>query len=199
VVFDWYGEKRKQQDAEVSNHLLFVLNKIAQMIIYTGAFVVILFAFQIDLSGVVVGLGVGGIAIALAVQSTLGDIFSAFSIYFDRPFEIGDFVVIGDYAGTVKSTRLQLLQGEELVISNKELTGTSLRNFKKLQKRRVVFTLGVTYDTPLEKLKKIPGIIEEVIKDTPHVQFDRAHFSQFADFSLKFEVVYYVSTGDYVK
>jgi small-conductance mechanosensitive channel len=204
VLIDWYGEKRKQQDEAVSNHLLFVFNKIIQLIIYIGAFVFILFAFEIDLSGVVVGLGVGGIAIALAVQSTLSDLFSAFSIYFDRPFEIGDFIVVGNYSGTVtkigiKSTRLQLLQGEELVISNKELTGTSLRNFKKLQKRRIVFSVGVTYDTSSEKLRKIPDLIKQVISGIDSVDFDRAHFSEFGDFSLKFEVVYYVTTGDYLK
>lgn len=204
VVLEWYGEKRKRQDAQVSNHLLFVLNKLIQLLIYVGAFVVILFAFKIDLSGVVVGLGIGGIAVALAVQSTLSDLLSAFSIYFDRPFEIGDFITVGDYSGTVtrigvKSTRLQLLQGEELVISNKELTGSSLRNFKKLQKRRVVFSVGVTYDTSIEKLKKIPDLIKQVIVSTEFVDFDMVHFSEFGDFSLKFEVVYYVTTGDYVK
>ena len=124
------------------------------------AFIAILAANEIDLSGLAVGLGVSGIAIALAIQSILGDAFSAFLIYFDRPFEVGDFIVVNGYSGTVKkigirSTRLQLLQGEELVISNKELTETSIRNFKKLRKRRVVFNVGVAADTPLEKLKKI--------------------------------------------
>lgn len=204
VTLNWYGERRAKQDKAVSNHLLFVFNKILQIIIYIAAFLAVLWAFNIDLSNIVVGLGVGGIAIALAVQSTLSDILSAFSIYFDRPFEIGDFIVIGEYSGTVtkigvKSTRLQLLQGEELVISNKELTSTSLRNFKKLQKRRIAFTIGVTYDTPPEKLKKIPTLIEQVITNTKLVEFSRAHFSEFGDFSLKFEIVYYVTTGEYDK
>lgn len=202
VILDWYGERRVKQDKAVSNHLLFVFNKIIQIIIYIAAFLAVLWAFEINLSNIVVGLGVGGIAIALAVQSTLSDVLSAFSIYFDRPFEIGDFIVIGEYSGTVtkigvKSTRLQLLQGEELVISNKELTSTSLRNFKKLEKRRIAFTIGVIYDTPIEKLQKIPALIEQVIKNAKSVEFSRAHFSEFGDFSLKFSIVYYVTTGEY--
>jgi small-conductance mechanosensitive channel len=151
-----------------------------------------------------VGLGVGGIAIALALQSILSDALSAFSIYFERPFEIGDFIVVGDYAGTVnkigiKSTRLKLLQGEELIISNKELTTKSVRNFKKLKKRRITFTVQVACDTPIEKLKKIPEIIAEVIKQIKMTELGTVHFRQFGAFSFDFDVVYYVKTGDYTK
>ena len=106
--------------------------------------------------------GAGSIALAFALQSTLTDFFSAFSIYFDRPFEIGDAITVGTYSGTVKSigiksTRLKLNSGEELVLSNKELTTASVQNFRKLETRRITFNLGVTYDTPVEKLKKNPG------------------------------------------
>lgn len=204
VLIEWYGQRRARQCATVSNHLLFILNKVTQIVIYTVAIFIILYVNNINLSSLVVGLGVGGIAIAFALQSTLSDFFSAFSIYFDRPFEIGDFIVVGDYSGTVtkigiKSTRLQLLQGEELVVSNKELTGSSLRNFKRLQKRRVHFIISVVYDTPLEKLHKVPSIVEQIIRKMDTVEFDRVHFSEFGDFSLKFEVVYYVTTADYTK
>ena len=204
VLADWYGLRQTKRNAATSNHVFFMLKKIIQLIVLVVALLVILYVLKVDLSGVVVGLGVGGIAIALAVQSTLSDVFSAFSIYFDRPFEIGDFVVIGDQAGTVtnigmKSTRINLLQGEELIISNKELTSARVRNFKKLQKRRVNFKIGVTYDTPLVKLKKIPGIVGEIIKNQEFAEVDRVHFSEFGDFSLKFEVVYYVLVADYTK
>jgi len=204
IIVAWYGERRAKQNAAVSSHLLFVFNKIIQVIILVAALLAILWAFNVNLSGIIVGLGVGGIAIALAVQSTLSDVLSAFSIYFDRPFEIGDFVIVGNDAGTVtkigiKSTRIKLLQGEELVLPNQSLTSTNLRNFKTLQKRRVVFNIGVTYDTPVEKLKKIPGLIEDVIKKIDLAQFDRAHFQAYGDFSLRFEIVYYVTTSDYVK
>ena len=181
VLVSWYAEERAEHGETISNHILFVLKKLIQITIYIFAFLAILVAFKIDLSGVVVGLGVGGIAIALALQNILSDAFSAFSVYFDRPFEIGDFIVVDNYSGTVtkigiKSTRLQLLQGEELVISNKELTSASVRNFKKLKKRRIVFTVGVAYDTPLNKLKKTPEIISNIIGKMELVDFERVHF-----------------------
>ncbi len=203
VITGWFAE-RARRERRVSEHLLFVLRQIVKAAVYVFAFLAILVAFNIDLSGVVVGLGVGGIAIALALQNVLSDVFSAFSIYFDRPFEVGDFVVVGDYSGTVtkigiKSTRLQLLQGEELVISNRELTTTSLRNFRKLKKRRVVFKLNVAPDTPLEKLRNVPRLLENIIGTIDLVEFDRVHLTGFGDFSLSFEVVYYMKTSDYNK
>jgi small-conductance mechanosensitive channel len=204
VLISWYAEQSVKRGRNVSNHILFILKKVIQVIVYVFAFIIILGVFKQDLSGIVVGLGVGGIAIALALQSILSDAFSALTIYFDRPFELGDFIVVGDYAGTVKkigirSTRIQLLQGEELVISNQELTSASVRNFKKLQKRRVSFDVKVTYDTSGEKLKKIPKIIAKILKETKMADLDRVHFRQFGDFSLDFEVVYYISSSDYTK
>jgi len=156
------------------------------------------------ISGVIVGFGVGGIAIALAIQNILSDALTAFSIYFDRPFEIGDSVVVGDYTGTVTkigiiSTRIQLLQGEELVISNKNLIATSVRNFKKLKKRRIVLTLKVIAETPIKKLKTIPEIIANILKDIKMADLGRVHLKQLGDFSIDFEVVYYIKTGDYDK
>ncbi|UCF44673.1 MAG: mechanosensitive ion channel family protein [Candidatus Bathyarchaeota archaeon] len=204
VLISWYAKESTKRRRKVSNHILFILKKVVQVIVYVFAFLLILAVFRIDLSGVVVGLGVGGIAIALALQNILSDALSAFSLYFDRPFEIGDFIVVGDYAGTVnrigiKSTRIQLLQGEELVISNKELTTKSVRNFKKLKKRRIKFTVKVTCDTPIEKLKKIPEIIAEIIKKIEMTEFGTVHFRQFGDFSFDFDVVYYIKKGDYTK
>ena len=204
VLISWYGEESVKRGRHVSNHILFILKKVLQVVVYVFAFLVILGVFNVDLSGVVVGLGVGGIAVALAVQNILSDALTAFSIYFDRPFELGDFIVVGDYSGTVTkigmiSTRIQLLHGEELVISNKNLIASSVRNFRKLKRRRIVFTVKVVYDTPVEKLKKIPEIIAKIIKETEMVMLDRVHFKQFGDFSLDFEVVYYIKTGDYAK
>ncbi len=204
VLVSWYAEKSGKRGKRMSEHLLFVLKKLIQMFVFVFAFLAILATFKIDLSGVVVGLGVGGIAIALALQTVLSDVFSAFSIYFDKPFEIGDFIVVGDYSGTVKkigmkSTRLQLLQGEELVISNRELTTVSVRNFKKMKKRRIVFALGVTCDTPLEKLRKIPEMISKIIEKMALAELDRVHFKEIGDFSLNFEVVYYMKVRDYVE
>jgi len=210
VVIAWYSEKRSKR--EMSEHILFILKKIINAIIFLFAFLIILYVLKIDLSGIVVGLGVGGIAIAFALQNVLGDIFSAFSIYFDKPFEIGDFIIVGEYSGNVKkigmkSTRVQLLQGEELVLANSVLTTTNVRNFKKLKKRRASFSFGVTYDTPSKKLKKIPNIVKEIIEkneilEVLRIHFKefgdlRIHFKEFGDFSLNFEVVYYIRNKDY--
>ena len=202
VLISWFAEDSVKRGRNVSNHLLFILKKVLQVVVLAFALFATLAVFKQDLSGLVVGLGVGGIAIALALQNILSDTFSAFSIYFDRPFEIGDFIVIGDYAGTVqkigiKSTRVQLLQGEELIISNKDLTSQCVRNFKKLERRRISFDLKVTYDTPLEKLKKIPDIVSKATEKIESLSLDRVHFKQFGDFSLDFEVVYYIETSDY--
>jgi small-conductance mechanosensitive channel len=204
VLTSWYAQRSAERGKEVSNHILFVLRRAVQAAIYIFAFLAILVVFRIDLSGAIVGFGIGGIAIALALQTVLGDAFSAFSIYFDRPFEIGDFIVVGDYAGTVtrigmKSTRVQLLQGEELVISNRELTSTSIRNFKKLTKRRIVFPIRVTYDTSLEKLRRIPVLMKEIISKMELTQFDTVSFKEIGTSSLNFEVIYYMMTSDYSK
>jgi small-conductance mechanosensitive channel len=178
--------------------------KVIKFIIWSLAVIFFLDNLGFKISTVIAGLGIGGVAIALAAQAVLGDLFSYFSIIFDRPFEIGDFVIIGDLLGTVehigiKTTRIRSLGGEQLIFSNSDLTGSRLRNYKRMQKRRVVFKLGVTYDTPLEKVKGISKVIEEIITNTKDAAFDRAHFSAYGDFSLIFEIVYYVLSGDYNK
>lgn len=204
VLTSWYAERSARRGKRMSEHVLFILKKIIQASIFVFAFLAVLAVFNLDLSAAVVGFGVGGIAIALALQTVLSDVFSAFSIYFDKPFEIGDFIVVGEHSGTVKkigikSTRLQLLQGEELVVSNKELSTTSIRNLRKIKRRRIVFTFGVTQDTPLQKLKKIPNIVSEIIEKAELADFDRVHFREIGDFSHNFEVVYYMKSKDYVK
>ena len=204
VLFAWYA-KRQEKRKKVSQHILFVFRGIFNGIIYLIAFFVFMAIAGIDLTGLAIGGAATAIVIGFALQHVLSDFFSAFSIYFDRPFEIGDFIVVGDYAGTVKrigmkSTRVQLLQGEELILSNKELTTASIRNFKKMTRRRIDFSFGVTYNTPLKKLKKIPGIIKSIInpEKLEYVHsLDRVHFTEFGDFSLNFEVVYYLKTQEY--
>jgi small-conductance mechanosensitive channel len=156
------------------------------------------------ISTVVAGLGIGGIAVALAAQNLLGDLFAYFVIMFDRPFEIGDFVIVGEYMGVidrfgVKTTRISSLGGEQIIMSNKDLTDSRVRNYKRMEKRRILFRLGVTYQTPFGKLQEIPEIIAGVIRGVEYTTFDRAHFSSYGDFSLVFEVVYYVLSNDYTK
>ena len=156
------------------------------------------------INSVIAGLGIGGIAIALAAQNVLGDLFAYFIIMFDRPFEIGDFIVVGDSMGVidrfgVKTTRISSLGGEQIIISNKDLTDSRVRNYRRMERRRVVFRLGVTYQTPLDKLQEIPGIIAGIIRGIEETAFDRAHFFSYGDFSLVFEVVYYVTGSDYTR
>jgi small-conductance mechanosensitive channel len=203
IVADWYAERvAGKQKGKNKNHVIFILKKVIQIVVYISAIIVILWVRQVDLTGAIVGLGVGGIAIAFALQSTLSDFFNAFAIYLDRPFEIGDAIAVGQYTGTVqnigmRSTRLKLLSGEELVVSNKELTGTSIRNFRKLEKRRITFTIGVAYETPSEKLKIIPLILRGIIENAENAEIERVHFTEFGDFALKFLVSYYVKVADY--
>lgn len=175
---------------------------IVRIILWMLGLTLILANLGINVTSLIAGLGIGGIAIALALQNVLGDIFSSFSIIIDRPFEIGDFIVIGKDKGTVekiglKTTRLRSIGGEELVVSNNELTSTRVQNFGRLAKRRVDFTLGVEYGTDLTKLENIPQIIREIIDKHELAEFDRCHFAKYGDSDLKFEIVYYVNSSDY--
>jgi small-conductance mechanosensitive channel len=164
-----------------------------------------LFVFSnlgVNISSVLAGLGIGGIAIALALQNILGDLFSSFAILFDKPFVAGDFVVVGEHRGVVekigiKTTRLRALSGEEIVISNKELTSARVQNFRRMEERRAVFSIGVVYGTPTAKLGAIPKIVEGIISQVKHARFSRCHFKEFGDYSLNYEVVYFVDTRDY--
>ncbi len=155
-----------------------------------------------DVTALVAGLGIGGIAVALAVQNVLGDILAAMAIVADKPFVVGDFVVLDGYMGTVehigmKTTRLRSLGGEQIVISNTDMIGSRIRNYKRMYERRVLFTIGVTYDTPREKLERIPATIRAAVEAQEGVRFDRAHFFRFSDSSLDVETVYYVLSPDY--
>lgn len=157
----------------------------------------------VDITALVAGLGVGGIAVALAAQSILGDLFASLSIVLDKPFVVGDFLIIDDYLGRVekigiKTTRIRSLSGEQLVFSNNDLLSSRIRNYGRMFERRVLFSLGVTYQTPAEKLKAIPVIIREAIESHGNrIRFDRAHFFAYGDFALTFEVVYFVLSPDY--
>ncbi|MDJ0726708.1 MAG: mechanosensitive ion channel family protein [Prochloraceae cyanobacterium] len=173
-----------------------------KVLIWAVGIVFILDNLGFDISAVVASLGIGGVAIALASQGVLKDLFSYFSILFDRPFEIGDFIVVGDFLGTVeqvgiKTTRLKSIGGEELILANTDLTDSRIRNFKKMQQRRIVFKISVAYTTSLEALQEIPDLIENIVKETENVIFDRVHFNSYGDFSLDFETVYFVATSDY--
>jgi small-conductance mechanosensitive channel len=175
-----------------------------RVIVWGLAAVFLLDNLGFRISTVIAGLGIGGIAVALAAQNLLGDLFAYFVIMFDRPFEIGDFVIVGEYMGVIdrlgmKTTRISSLGGEQIIMSNKDLTDSRVRNYKRMERRRVVFQLGVTYQTPYAKLQEIPELIAGIIRAVGDTAFDRAHFFSYGDFSLVFEVVYYVLSNDYTK
>lgn len=191
-------------ETEEGEHETFINGSklVMSIILWAIGIMIILTNLGVKVSALAASLGVSSIAVAFALQSILADIFSSISIYFDRPFKVNDFIVVGDDVGTVKkigikTTRLKTLQGEELVLSNHELTSVRIRNFKQMEKRRIVFTIGVLYETPVDQLRKIPEYIKEIILAQDCAEFDRAHFARYGDFSLDFEIVYYVTNSDY--
>lgn len=175
---------------------------IARVVMWSLGVIFVLSNLGIEVTSLIAGLGIGGIAVAFALQGVLSDLFASFSLYFDKPFRIGDFIVIGSNSGTVerigiKTTRLRTLQGEELVVSNTELTTARVQNFKKMQERRVVSTFGITYETPQERLKEISGIVKRIFESMDGARLDRIHFTSFGDSALIYELVYYVESSDY--
>lgn len=207
IAFIGYGFKiylkKRGDDIALEKSLNGILT-VAKLVLWTGAVIFLLDNLGFKVSAVIAGLGIGGVAVALAAQTILKDLFSYFCILFDHPFKVGDFIIIGDFMGTIehigiKTTRIRSLTGEMLIFSNSDLTDSRVRNYKLMEKRRVLFRLGVTYQTPLERLKEIPKVIETIIKNTRETAFDRAHFFSYGDFSLIFEVVYFVLSPDYNK
>jgi len=204
IILFWlrrYIEQRKQTDP-ASAATVNAAGFVARLVLWSVVLLLVLDNFGVDVTALVAGLGVGGIAVALATQNILGDLFASLSIVLDKPFVIGDFLIIGDFMGSVehiglKTTRLRSLSGEQLVFSNTDLLGSRIRNYGRMYERRVVFKLGVTYQTPREKLSRIPTIIREAIEEQDNTRFDRSHFQAYGDFSLNFESVYYISSPDY--
>jgi small-conductance mechanosensitive channel len=155
-----------------------------------------------NVTALIAGLGVGGVAVALAVQNILSDLFASLSILIDKPFVVGDFLIVDDYLGSVehvglKTTRMRSLSGEQLVFSNSDLLKSRLRNYGRMYERRVAFNIGVTYGSTREQLKHIPVIIRTAIEGQDKIRFDRCHFSKYGDYALIFETVYYVLEPDY--
>ncbi len=193
-----------QKKSKGSEPIALVFKKIIKIALWLVAVLLVLSNLGINVTSLIAGLGVGGIAVALAVQNILGDLFSSFSLYLDRPFKVGDFIMVGGDMGVVekiglKTTRIRTLQGEELVVSNNEMTSVRIQNFQEMKKWRIVFEIGVVYNTPAEKLEAIPKIIKEIISKIELAEFDRCHFKQYGDSGLIFEIVYYVKSGDYYK
>lgn len=178
------------------------LTFIGRVIMWSVVFLLALDNLGFEITALVTGLGIGGIAIALAVQNILGDLFSSVSILLDKPFVVGDFIIVDEYVGSVeyvglKTTRVRSLSGEQLIFSNSDLLNSRIRNFKRMYERRILFQFGVTYQTPYEKLESIPKMAREIVESQDPVRFDRAHFKAYGASSLDFEVVYWVQSADF--
>ena len=189
--------KTKEEQKRVRPLLSFI-----NLIIWVIGLLFLLDNLGFEISSVIAGLGISGIAVALAAQAILGDLFSYFVIFFDKPFEVGDFIIFDDKLGSIeeigiKTTKIRSLSGEQIIVSNSNLTGSRVHNYKRMERRRVVFSIGVVYQTPAEKVKQIPEIIKGIILEEENTEFDRSHFKNYGDFSLNFETVYYVLTNDY--
>lgn len=198
------GIMRRRNETEYRMKQMHGALLVLKVIIWAMAIVFLIDNLGYNVTTMIAGLGVGGIAIALAAQTILGDLFGYFVIFFDKPFEIGDYVVWGDKSGIIeyigiKTTRIRSLGGEQLIVTNSDLTKQALSNYKSLQQRREVLTIGVLYETQIELLEEIPGMVREIIENTAKAKFDRAHIAKLADSSINFEIVYYILTTDYVE
>ena len=193
---------RKQEHGEEKINQLGGLMIVINIVIWILGFVFLIDNLGYDVTTIVTGLGIGGIAVALAAQNILGDLFNYFVIFFDRPFEVGDFIVVDDKSGTVeyiglKTTRIRSLSGEQLVVGNSHLTSSRIHNFKRLLKRRATFSIDVEYGTPLEIVREIPVMLRRIVESQENAIFDRSHFARYNDWSLRFEVVYHVNAPEY--
>lgn len=175
---------------------------ILRTIIWVAAILFALDNLGVNISAVLTGLGIGGVAVALAAQAILGDLFNFFVILLDKPFAIGDFVVSDTVSGTIehiglKSTRIRSLSGEMVVVSNSNLLGSRIRNYKDLTKRRVVFKTGVVYGTSPETLRRVPEAVKKAVLAVPKAEFDRCNLAACGEYALEFETVYYLNEPDY--
>ena len=193
------GEESDAGSRAMTRSLLTFLGRMALWILVV---LLILDNMGLNVTALVASLGIGGIAVALAVQNILGDLFASLSIAIDKPFVIGDFIIVDDLMGTVehvglKTTRIRSLGGEQIIFSNNDLLKSRISNYKRMQERRSIFVVSVTYDTSAELLELIPTLIQQAIGTQDSVRFDRAHFRSFGPSSLDFEAVYYVLQPDF--
>lgn len=200
----WLNHKRRLALAtdRAAAGSLAIIGVVLRVLIWSVVLLLTLDNLGVNITTLVAGLGIGGIAIALAVQNVLGDLLASLSITLDKPFVIGDFLIVGDFMGNVeyigiKSTRLRSLSGEQIVMSNADLLGSRVRNYGRMQERRVVFVIRITYETPREQVEAVAGLIREIIVAQDEVRFDRCHFAKIGASSLEFEAVYYVLSADY--
>jgi small-conductance mechanosensitive channel len=204
LIANYINLKNNQTENGEDRTTMNALKTILKTVLWSIIFILLVDNIPgVEITALITGLGIGGIAIGLAVQNVLGDLFSSLSISLDKPFVIGDFIQVDNFYGTVekiglKSTRIRSLSGEELIFSNTDLLNSRVHNFKRLERRRVSITLGVLYQTSPEQLRQIPEMVKEVFTDRDHVTLDRVHLASFGDFSINFELIYWVESDDYI-
>lgn len=203
IIGEWRGKvlDKKMIEDPSSVAALSLLYTVIQVSFVVVIVLLSLSNLGVNISALVAGLGVGGIAVALAAQNVLGDLLASLSIVLDKPFVVGDFITSGNEKGTVeyigiKTTRLRSLSGEQLIFSNKDLLESRVQNYKRMDKRRVVHTIGVTYSTPPESLEQIPAWIKEIVERQKQLEFDRCHLSAYSASSVDFQLVYFVKSPD---
>lgn len=195
-----YMRRKHESDARIRN-LNGVLLVVKVMVWITGVLLLV-DNLGYDITTIITGLGIGGIAIALAAQNILSDLFSYFVIFFDKPFEIGDAIAVNDVAGNVehigiKTSHIRSVTGEQLIMPNAELVKSTIKNYKRLDRRGVVFKFNVQYDTPVEKLNEIPNLLQQIVQNNTNATLDRCHLIGFGDYGLTFETLYFISSSDY--
>ena len=205
ILIDYIVQKKffKEGKDEGNKGIIAFISGLLKVSLWAIAGLAVLSNLGVNVTSMIAGLGIGGLAIAFALQNILADLFNSFAILVDKPFKVGDFITTGAHSGVVKkigikTTRIQALQGEEVVISNSELTSARVQNFKKLEERRVSFDIGITYETSQEKVKLVTNIIKKAIESTEKAHFDRSHFMSFGDSALVFSTVYYVQSNEYI-
>jgi small-conductance mechanosensitive channel len=194
--------KQKMTEDAASATTLSALGLVGKILLWAIVLLLALDNFGVDITTLVAGLGVTGIAVALAIQNVLGDLFASLSIVLDKPFVIGDFIVVDAVSGTVehvglKTTRIRSISGEQIIVSNADLLKSRIRNYKRMQERRVVFSIGVEYGTPPDKLEQVPAMLKEIVESHDRVRFDRAHLQTLGESAIMFEVVYFMREPDY--
>lgn len=194
--------KRRKEENPSSATTIIALGYFIKIILWSIVVLLALDFFGFNITTLVAGLGIGGIAIALAVQNVLGDVLASLSIVFDKPFVLGDFIIVENYFGTVeyiglKTTRIRSLSGEQIIFSNADLLRCRIRNYKRMNERRIVFNFGVKYDTPYDKLSNIVNIAKDILKAKNNIRIERVHFKEFGDSALIFEIAYHVLDPDY--
>lgn len=203
VGVDHYARQRADGDS-ATRATIQAMGYVGRFVLWALLVVTTLDHFGIQVTALITGLGIGGIAIALAVQNILGDLFAALSIVLDKPFVVGDFIIVDNVLGTVehvglKSTRIRSLSGEQVIVSNADLLKSRIRNYKRMEQRRAVFNLDLAFDTPPDKLAGIPAIVRQIVEAQPLARFDRCHLLSIAETGLRLETVYIVLDPDYNK